>query len=74
MTKPEGLSLLTPLQPKDLERIRGHFTGIPRLTLQLQPGQTGFIRKTEEIMSVSRCFVFAESLKMPEHFQALLRK
>ena len=74
MTKPEGLSLLTPLQPKDLERIRGHFTGIPRLTLQLPPGQTDFIRKTEEIMSVSRCFVFAESLRMPEHFQALLRK
>ena len=74
MTKPEGLSLLTPLQPKDLERTSVPFTDIPRRTLQLQLGLTGFIRKTEAVMTFLRCFVFAESQKMPEHFQALLRK
>lgn len=74
MTKPEGLSLQILLQPKDWERTSVPFTGIPRLTLQLPPGLTGFIRKTEEIMSVSKYFVFAESRKMPEHFQVLLRK
>ena len=74
MTKPEGLSLQILLQPKDWERTSVPFTGIPRLTLQLQLGLTDFIRKTEAVMTFSRCFVFAESLRMPEHFQALLRK